>query len=514
MTEQVEGGRRVTGVAAASRALPHCVLSVASECAPLVKTGGLADVVGALPAALAPLGWESRILLPAYPGVLDRVGPTRPVWSDDDLFAGPAVVRQAAHAGLDLLLLDAPHLFDRPGGPYDIDGREHPDNPIRFAALSWVGARIAIDGTSDRWRPDVVHAHDWQAGLVPSYLKYAGSAVPAVMTVHNVAFQGIVGPDQLDRLRLPTWDFHPEALEYHGQVSALKAGLVHAHRISTVSPTYAEELTSPAFGFGLEGVVAARHARGELSGILNGIDTTVWDPATDPHVIPYTADQLRDTASPPSGREASPPSGKDRNRSALLREFSLDEPSGPLAVVIARLTHQKGIDLLLEALPRFVESGGAVAVLGSGDAAYEQGFAHLASRYPHAVGVRIGYDEPLSHRMYAGGDLVLVPSRFEPCGLTQMYGLRYGAVPVVAATGGLRDTVTDARPGSLADRTATGFVFDDISGAGIGSALDRARALYADPEAWGRLRDQAMRSPVGWGTSAARYAGLFGALTR
>ena len=314
-------------MAAPTRTRPRRLLSIASECAPLVKTGGLADVVGALPGALAPLGWKTRILLPAYPAVLGRVGSTRRIWRDDDLFGGPAAVRHAKHDGLDLLLLDAPHLFDRPGGPYHVDGQDHPDNFLRFAALSWVGSRIAIEGTIDRWRPDLVHAHDWQAGLAPAYLTYAHAAIPSVMTIHNMAFQGIFGEDQLDRLRLPTWDFHSESLEYHGWVSALKAGLVHASHVTTVSPTYAEELCTPEFGFGLEGVVAARRDRGEMSGILNGIDTALWDPATDPHVIPYAASARK-------GAKLGTETAKDANRRAVLREFSLDEPAGPLAVAI------------------------------------------------------------------------------------------------------------------------------------------------------------------------------------
>lgn len=265
------------------------VLSVASECAPFIKTGGLADVVGALPGALDPLGWSSRVLMPAYPAVLEKVGRSRRLWRDPDLFGGPAVVRAATIDGVSVLLLDAPHLFDRPGGPYIVDGHDHADNHVRFAALSWAAARIAIEGLSDRWRPDLVHAHDWQAGLAPSYLKYAGSRVPSIMTIHNIAFQGIFAADQLDRLRLPTWDFTPDALEYHGHVSALKAGLVHASRVTTVSRTYASELTTPEFGFGLEGVVASRRNRGELHGILNGIDTAVWNPETDPHIHSYSA---------------------------------------------------------------------------------------------------------------------------------------------------------------------------------------------------------------------------------
>ncbi|MGO1411029.1 glycogen synthase GlgA [Microbacterium sp. JB110] len=475
------------------------VLSVASECAPLVKTGGLADVVGALPAALAELGWHSRVLIPAYPSVRARAGRSRRVWRTDDLFGGPAAVRSCSVDGLDLLLLDAPHLFDRPGGPYSVDGHDHPDNHVRFAALSWAAARIAIDGLSDRWRPDLVHAHDWQAGLAPSYLTYAGSDVPTVMTIHNIAFQGIFGPDALDRLRLPTWDHHPDALEYHGLVSALKAGMVHASRVTTVSRTYAEQLATAEFGFGLEGVVAARTARGEMTGIVNGIDTAVWDPSTDPHVVGYDADS---------------PARKADNRGALLREFDLDDPDGPLAVVVTRLTHQKGVDLLLEALPHFIAAGGAVAVLGSGEPDYEHWLRELSARFPRSVGVRIGYDEPLSHRMYAGADLVVVPSRFEPCGLTQLYGLRYGSLPLVSSTGGLRDTVADAVPAAMANSTATGFVFSDISARGLADAFDRATSLYADGEAWAQVRDRAMREHVDWAASARQYGDLFEELVR
>lgn len=474
------------------------VLSVASECAPLMKTGGLADVVGALPAALEPHGWTSRVLLPAYPAVLERVGRARTVWQSDDLFGGPAKVRRCRVDGLHLLLLDAPHLFDRAGGPYGVDGHDHPDNHLRFAALSWAASRLAIEGTGDGWRPALVHAHDWQAGLLPSYLKYAGSSVPSVLTVHNIAFQGVFGRDQLDRLRLPTWGFVPDELEYYGNGSSLKAGLVHASRITTVSRTYAQELTTPEFGFGLEGVVAARRDRGELHGIVNGIDTATWDPETDPHVRPYSAEDL---------------SGKAADRAALLAEFSLAEPTGPLAVVVARLTHQKGIDLLLETLPGFLEAGGAVAVLGSGDPGYEHALGELAVRYPRRAGVRIGYDEPLSHRMYAGADLVLVPSRFEPCGLTQLYGLRYGALPLVSSTGGLRDTVADATPERIAEDTATGFSFSG-GAPGLADALARATLLHADRATWARVRSRAMRTPVDWGTSAARYAELFAGLVR
>lgn len=476
------------------------VLSVASECAPLIKTGGLADVVSALPAALEPFGWKTKILLPAYPGLLDRLERGVKVWSDEDLFGGPARVVRGKLGKLNLLLLDAPHLFDREGGPYGVDGHDFGDNHVRFAALSWAAAQIAQTGTSDRWKPDLVHVHDWQAGLVPSYLKYAGSQLPTVMTIHNIAFQGVVGPDQLDYLRLPTWDFTPDALEYHGLLSTLKAGMVHASRLTTVSPSYAQELTEPGFGFGLQGVVTSRRDRGELAGIINGIDTELWNPAQDPAVEPYSAQDL---------------TGKALNRQRILEEFGLKEPAGPLAVVVSRLTYQKGIDLLVQALPGFLDRGGSLALLGSGDPSYEQALRDLAARYPEQVGLRFGYDEDLSHRLYAGGDLVLIPSRFEPSGLTQLYGMRYGTLPLVAATGGLRDTVTDASPENLAAGTATGFTFGDthlggqIDAGGLSFALGRAIDLYADSQAWEQLMVQAMNQPLDWSNSAAQYADLF-----
>lgn len=471
------------------------LLSVASECVPLIKTGGLADVVGALPRALERFGWDTRVLLPAYRGLLERFDELTPVWERHDLFGGHGVVLAGRYEGLDMLMLDAPHLFDRPGGPYSVDGHDYPDNHVRFAALSWVGARLAIDGTADGWRPDLVHAHDWQAGLVPSYLRYAGAPVPTVQTIHNIAFQGVFGPDQLDRLRLPTWDFHSEALEYHGLVSSLKAGLVHAWKVTTVSATYAEQLTSPEFGFGLCGVVADRTLRGDMRGIVNGIDIDVWDPSSDPEIAAaYSVTDL---------------TGKAANRQALLDEFGLDTPAGPLAIVVTRLSHQKGIDLLLEALPGFVDAGGAVVVLGSGEPEYEYGLVQLVDRFPRAVGVSIGYDEALSHRMFGGGDLVIVPSRFEPCGLTQLYGQRYGAIPVVASTGGLRDTVVDASEANLEAGTATGVSFEEISAPGLAFALARASTLYADPGTWEQVQRRGMVAYVGWGSSARHYVELF-----
>ncbi|MCQ0971901.1 glycogen synthase GlgA [Paracoccus sp. TK19116] len=475
------------------------VLSVASECVPLVKTGGLADVVGALPAALAPLGIEMRVLIPAYPGLTERLEGAREIWGERDLFGGPGRVLSGKAAGLDLLLLDAPHLFDRPGGPYSGPQGDYIDNAERFAALSWAGAQLAMGAGTDGWVPHLMHAHDWQAGLAPAYLHYGGGgeggAAHSVMTIHNVAFQGFAPAERLRALRLPQSQFTSDALEYYGGISALKAGLVTADAITTVSPTYAEELMRPEFGMGLQGVLAAR--AGDLHGILNGVDDRIWSPETDPDIAPYSAADLN---------------GKAENRARLIAEFGLGHVPGPLAIVVSRLTEQKGIDLLARALPGFLDQGGGLVLLGSGDPRLEAEMIALAGRFPDRMGVRIGYDEALSHRLFGGGDAVLVPSRFEPCGLTQMYGLRYGTVPLVAATGGLNDAVIGTTPASLAAKASTGISFHPVDQIALTGALRQLSRLHADQRGWTALVKRAMKAPVGWGEPAARYAALYRSL--
>ncbi|MEY4984858.1 MAG: glycogen synthase GlgA, partial [Pseudomonadota bacterium] len=466
------------------------VLSVASECVPLIKTGGLADVVGALPAALARQGWEMRVLLPAYRALRDRLGGLREVWVEPDLWGGTGRILAGEMEGIAVLLLDAPHLYDREGGPYSGPAGDHPDNAVRFAALSWVAARIARAGL-EGWKPDVLHAHDWQAGLAPAYLAYGGTGgVGTVLTIHNIAFQGWAGADQIDTLRLPREAFHPGALEYFGGLSSLKAGMVTADRITTVSPTYADELMRPEYGMGLQGVIAARQA--VVSGILNGVDTALWSPEAEE--IPYSARAMK---------------GKAANRAAICAEFGIVPPDGPLAIVVSRLTDQKGIDLLPEVIPGFVEAGGGLIVLGSGDPVLEGAMRALQARYPARVAVRIGYDEGLSHRMFAGADAVLVPSRFEPCGLTQMYGLRYGTLPVVAAVGGLADTVIHASPAALSAGVATGITFHPTDATAFAQALRHLRKVHADAKLWAQMQKNAMRQEVGWDGSAARYAALY-----
>lgn len=470
------------------------VLFVVSECAPFVKTGGLADVVGALPKALAPLGVDVRVMLPAYPGLAELTAAGTVAVDLGALNGGSARLVAVRAAGLDLFLLDAPHLFDRPGNPYlGADGKDWPDNHLRFGALSLAAARLARSGDGD-WRPDLVHAHDWHAGLAPAYLRLAGGSPASLITIHNVAFQGLFPAATIAELGLPPEAFTAEGYEFHGKVNFLKAGLVYADRITTVSPTYARELMRPEFGMGLEGILAARRA--DVAGILNGIDLDAWDPQTDAAIA------LRYSARTWARKAA--------NKTALEDRFGLAaRPDAPLFCVISRLTRQKGIDLLIDALPRLVARGARLVVLGSGEADLEAALTEAAKDHPESVAVRIAYDETLSHQMQAGADAILVPSRFEPCGLTQLYGLRYGTLPIVARTGGLADTVIDANDAALRTGCATGFQFSPVTAAGLGDAIDRACDAYADRRQWRAMTARAMKHPVGWERSAEAYAALY-----
>ena len=469
------------------------VLSIASECAPLVKTGGLADVAGALPGALRDQGVEMRTLLPGYPAVTAALQGGAEVAHFPDLFGAPARVLAGRAGDLDLLVIDAPHLFARPGNPYlGPDGRDWPDNPERFAALSWIGAHLGVHGALG-WHPQVLHGHDWQAGFVPEYLRQMGGGPATVLTIHNIAFTGATDASRMHSLRLDPGRFHMEGYEFYGGISALKAGLMGADALTTVSPTYAAELMTPEFGMGLDGVM--RYRRESLRGILNGIDTGTWNPATDPLIRPYDR-----------------PEGKAPNKAALRAEMGLPDADGPLCVIVSRMTHQKGLDLVLQALPALLDHGGQLALLGSGDPGLEYAF-RMAGDHDPRIAVRIGYDEGLSHRLIAGADAILVPSRFEPCGLTQMYGLRYGTVPVVGLTGGLADTVINASPAALARGVATGLQFSPVTADALQGALVRLCQLYRDRPTWSRIQANAMAHPVGWDQSARAYAGLYAGLT-
>ncbi len=470
------------------------LLFVASECAPFVKTGGLADVIGAVPKALANLDISVRVLIPNYPALAETASSGQVVMSFDDLFGGPASVIAVQSEGLDLLLLDAPHLYDRSGNIYlGADGQDWHDNDLRFAALSFVGAQVGLEGLGE-WKPDVINAHDWQAGLVPAYLRQDGRASPpVVMTIHNIAFQGVFDSTQLSALKLNSELFTRDGIEYFGKISFLKAGLAFAQKITTVSPSYSAELLSSDFGMGLDGVLRERQQ--DFHGILNGIDLDVWDPMTDPNLAAnYSVTRL---------------AGKKKNRLELEARFGLAEGDGPLFCVVSRLTSQKGLDMLLDCLPDLVEQGGRLALLGSGDPHLEKAFIDASNRYDGSVGTIIGYDENLSHLIQAGSDAILIPSRFEPCGLTQLYGLRYGTLPIVARTGGLADTVIDANDAGLRSNCATGFQFAPINSIMFGQAISRACRLFAKPKVWAGMMRRAMRHSVGWDQSASAYLKVY-----
>ncbi|ANK12758.1 glycogen synthase GlgA [Erythrobacter neustonensis] len=478
------------------------VLSVASEAAPLIKTGGLADVAGALPAALARQGVEVTTMLPGYPAVLAALGKTRALYKWPALLGTPARLLAGKIGDHDLLVLDAPALFDRAGGPYgDASGQDWDDNWRRFAAFSRAAADVARGAVKGRTF-DLVHAHDWQAGLVPAYLRYSDDAdaapVPSIMTIHNMAFQGAFPPEIFPELGLAEAAWHVDGVEAYGQVGYLKAGMQLAYAITTVSPTYAGEIRSAEFGMGLEGIVQARS--GCVHGILNGIDTADWNSANDPTLAAtFSVSRL---------------ASRVRNKRALEREFGLAPGDGPLFIVVSRLTWQKGMDVLAGVLDHLVGIGGRLALLGSGDSEMEEAFLAAAARHPGRIGVRIGYDEALSHRLQAGGDAILIPSRFEPCGLTQLYGLAYGCVPVVSRTGGLADTVIDANPAALAAGVATGIQMNAVTDTMLAMAISRTANLYAQPAEWRRIQKNGMRADFSWGASGAAYAALYRQLTR
>lgn len=471
------------------------VLSIASEIYPLVKTGGLADVAGALPHALAEHGIGMRTLIPGYPGVMERLSrDARTARNYPRLMGGRASVLAADIDGLALYVLHAPHLFDRPGGPYgDPSGQAWEDNWQRFAALSRAGADIAEGALAD-FVPDLVHAHDWQAALAVAYMRYGEAArTPSVVSIHNLAFQGHFPAAIFPQLGLPRKAMSIDGVEYYGGVGYLKAGLQAATAITTVSPTYAREIQLPEYGMGLDGLI--RERSGDLHGILNGIDTAVWNPQTDLHIpATYSARSLN---------------RRQENRRHVLQRFRMDDGGVLLFCVISRLTGQKGMDILAGLADELVALGAGLAVLGTGDPELEAAFRSAAERHPGRIGFIAGYDEALSHLLQGGADAILIPSRFEPCGLTQLYGLRYGCIPVVARTGGLADTVIDANEAALGAGVATGFVFEPDDGHALLHAMRRVRAVHGDPRRWSGMQRQAMKTEVSWTGSAARYGTLY-----
>jgi len=475
------------------------ILFVSSEAHPLIKTGGLADVSGSLPPVLEALGEDVRLLLPAYRSVL-QAQPDLPIISTLTLpgSALPVHVREGHLPGstLPVWLVDAPHLFDREGGPYqDAHGHDWHDNAARFGLFCRAAVELAQDRAGLDWRADVVHCNDWQTGLIPPLLAREEHRPGTLFTIHNMAYQGRFSYADFVALGLPGHLWHWQAMEFYDQLNFLKGGLVFADWISTVSPSYAQEIQSADFAYGLEGVLQQRSDR--LRGILNGVDYQIWDPALDPLIPhPYSADH---------------PEGKAQNKAALQAHFGLPQRAGtPLLGLVGRLVEQKGIDLVLAALPELLTHEDLqLILLGTGTDHFEHACRELAAQHPDKVAAFIGYDEALAHLIEAGADLFLMPSRFEPCGLNQIYSLRYGAVPIVRRTGGLADTVVHASDENLANGTATGLAFTDPSHHALGGAIRQALELYRHTPTWQALRRNGMSQDFSWEQSARQYQALY-----
>ncbi|MGR9109050.1 MAG: glycogen synthase GlgA, partial [Gammaproteobacteria bacterium] len=436
-----------------------------------LKTGGLADVAGALPRALYSLDQDIRIVLPAYRAALDALQDVKRLGSLQIGGRSIEIIEtELPDSGIKVWLIDEPSLFDRPGNPYvDANGSPWPDNATRFALFCRAVCAIATNRAELSWRPDLVHCNDWQTGLVPALLSMEPSRPATLFTIHNLAYQGLFPRQTLADLGLPQrfWSF--ESLEFYEQLSFIKGGLVYADRINTVSPHYAMEIQRPEFGYGLDGLLRTRNQA--LSGILNGIDAETWNPQNDPFLtFPYSSEN---------------PEQKRQNKPALMERFNLrPDFSGPVIGCVGRLVHQKGIDLILDIIPSLMHFPIRFVLVGSGEAGYEQTLRQYARDYPQKIGVEIAYDEGLAHLIEAGADLFLMPSRFEPCGLNQMYSLRYGTIPIVRNTGGLADTVVDTTPATLESNTATGFVFEEANAAALLETIHRALAWYQKPSVW------------------------------
>jgi len=474
------------------------ILFASSEAHPLIKTGGLADVSGSLPRAILNQRQDIRLVLPAYRQVLKQ-GIRVELAAHLDLPGVDAPVRilsgRLPASKVTLYLVDSPAHFDRAGNPYVMEnGEPWPDNAERFGVFCRAVHAIAVDAAGLDWRADIVHCNDWQTGLVPPLLAEKPQAPASIFTIHNLAYQGQFDRDTFDALGLPPHWWSMEALEFHNQFSFIKGGLVFSDWLTTVSPTYAREIRTPAFGYGLEGLL--NHRADNLSGILNGVDYSVWNPGDDPHIpVPFNRRSL---------------AHKAENKRALLERMGLPaKESAPLFAIVSRLVAQKGIDLVLNILPMLLQRNAQLVVLGSGDKPLEAALRKARAEHPDAVGLHIGYDESLSHQIEAGADIFLMPSRFEPCGLNQIYSLRYGTVPVVRRTGGLADTVVDTTAATLADKTATGFCFDAATGQSLWETVERAIHYYHEPWNWQQLIETGMRQDFSWRRSAEQYIELY-----
>lgn len=482
------------------------ILFASSEVHPLIKTGGLADVSASLPIALKQSGEDVRIIVPAYRQCLEKLSHIRTVATIKlDGYYKPVEILESVLPDTDvpLYLLSSPEHFDREGGAYSQPGGgDWEDNPARFALFSRAIAALALNETDIDWQPDVLHCNDWQTGLAPALIADNPARPKTVFTIHNLAYQGLYSRDVFNALDLPQSFWHSDSIEFYDLMSFMKGGLIYSDHITTVSPTYAREICSYEFGYGLEGLLSLRAGQGRLTGILNGIDNNEWNPETDqylPHT--YSAANLK---------------AKYQNKTALQNEYGLPQKDDALLIgLISRLVSQKGVDLSIGALSKLLQSGANIqfVCLGSGEQSYEQDLRVLRAHYPDKVGVKIGYDEGLSHRIEAGSDVFLMPSRFEPCGLNQLYSLRYGTLPVVRNTGGLADTVIDADELNRKEERATGFKFQDATPLALEQKLYQVVDVFQRPRIWRKIVLTAMAQDYSWAKSAAMYQALYDNIT-
>ena len=477
------------------------VLFATSEAYPLIKTGGLADVSGALPKAISKLATfkgDIKIVMPAYSAVLAKLNNIQTIAHIDVLGQACTIITgKMPDSGLDVIAIQNAFLYERAGGPYsDENGIDWIDNALRFGVLSRVASLLcSAQSPMPDWLPELIQCNDWQTGLAPTYMKLLdNSSVKSIFSIHNLAFQGCFDATWLAKLDLPAAHFQINGFEYYNQISFLKAGLFFADQLSTVSPTYAQEIQTKQFGFGFEGLLQTR--AGDLTGIVNGIDTHEWNPATDVH-LPKNYSNSRIT-------------NKHAVKKALQQQLGLQiNTNAPLLGVVSRLTHQKGLDLLPEIMPALVKQGCQFAILGSGEKALEAYFNELADSFPNQVSMNTGYHEHLSHNIMAGCDMFIMPSRFEPCGLNQLYGLAYGTPPIVSFTGGLADSVCDTHELSLKNNSATGFVVKNVNSASLMVTIQRAIKIWQDKTTWRKIQKNGMQRDISWDSSANAYLNLY-----
>jgi starch synthase len=463
------------------------ILFATPEVSDFIQVGGLAAVSAALPRALRDFA-DIRLIIPGYPAVMAGIGDLTPV-AECPAYAGlPAFEVLLGHApdGLTYYVVKCPVLYQRPGTPYgDERGIDWPDNDMRFATFSYAAAQVARGAVDKTWSADLVHANDWQCALIPAYLEWSYAHIPTIFTIHNLAYQGVFDRAKLGQLGIPEASFHIDGVEFYNRVSFLKAGLVYASHLTTVSQTYAQEITTPEFGCGLEGVLKKRADQRQLSGILNGIDET-WDPRT--------CSQLSQPFGPGDWLERS------RNADEVREQFGLAVSRGPLFALVARLVHQKGVDLVIESAQTIVDAGGQIVVTGKGEARFEEALLQAQARCPQSIAVKIGFDDAEARKIFAGSDFTLMPSRFEPCGLSQMYAQKFGSLPIGHRTGGLAETILDGE---------TGFLFARPSADGFLGSLCRAFSTFGMKDRLDEMRRAAMAQAFSWSISAKAYAELY-----